>query len=124
MWSSPSSSPPSGGGGSRCTSGHTRRAAGAGGVRGTGWEAAGDAGVTARDATARGNACAGARTDSDRLVGPSWHVSLMAQQVLPVSESWRRIDAWLAARTPSGLALLNPPAGPGDLQRPAPIGLP
>src|SRR3984957_1384305 len=40
----------------------------------------------------------------------------MAQQALPVSESWRRIDAWLAAHAPSGLARLNPPAGPGDIR--------
>jgi cell wall assembly regulator SMI1 len=40
----------------------------------------------------------------------------MAQQVLPVSESRRRIGTWLAAHAPSGLARLNPPASPGDIR--------
>jgi cell wall assembly regulator SMI1 len=40
----------------------------------------------------------------------------MTQQVLLVSESWRRIDDWLAAHAPSELARLNPPANPEDVR--------
>ena len=40
----------------------------------------------------------------------------MAQQVLPVSESWHRIDTWLAAHAPSSLARLNPPASQADIR--------
>lgn len=36
--------------------------------------------------------------------------------VPPVSESWRRIDAWLAAYAPASLALLNPPVTEDALQ--------
>lgn len=41
----------------------------------------------------------------------------MAQPIPPPSESWRRIDAWLATHAPSGFALLNPPATPDDIQQ-------
>ncbi|RPE35988.1 SMI1/KNR4 family protein [Kitasatospora cineracea] len=34
----------------------------------------------------------------------------MSQQILPPSESWRRIDAWLAMHSAFDLAALNPPA--------------
>ncbi|GAA3990346.1 hypothetical protein GCM10022247_06290 [Allokutzneria multivorans] len=33
-----------------------------------------------------------------------------------LAESWRLIDAWLARNAPSELALLNPPATPGEIQ--------
>ncbi|GAB2797913.1 hypothetical protein GCM10027073_32440 [Streptomyces chlorus] len=38
----------------------------------------------------------------------------MTQQILPSSESWRRIDSWLATHSPSDLALLNAPATPDE----------
>ncbi|MFD4370635.1 SMI1/KNR4 family protein [Streptomyces sp. NPDC058486] len=41
----------------------------------------------------------------------------MAQQTLHPSESWRRIDAWLARHAASDFALLNPPATRDDIQR-------
>ncbi|MFJ3224421.1 SMI1/KNR4 family protein [Streptomyces sp. NPDC086783] len=41
----------------------------------------------------------------------------MAQQILPPSESWRRIDAWLATHAASDFALLNPPATQDDIER-------
>ncbi|GGY99691.1 SMI1/KNR4 family protein [Streptomyces poonensis] len=41
----------------------------------------------------------------------------MAQQTLPPSESWRRIDSWLAAHAASDFALLNPPATRDDIQQ-------
>ncbi|MFC9943837.1 SMI1/KNR4 family protein [Streptomyces pratensis] len=40
----------------------------------------------------------------------------MAQQLLPPSESWRLIDAWLATRVPSDFALLDPPATPDEIR--------
>ncbi|MEE1736845.1 SMI1/KNR4 family protein [Streptomyces sp. BE147] len=40
----------------------------------------------------------------------------MPQQILPPSESWRLIDAWLATHVASGLALLNPPATPDEIR--------
>ncbi|WP_223767319.1 SMI1/KNR4 family protein [Streptomyces huiliensis] len=33
------------------------------------------------------------------------------------SESWHRIDAWLAAHAPSDAALLNPPAAEDDIRQ-------
>lgn len=39
----------------------------------------------------------------------------MTQQILPVSESWRRIDAWLAAHAAAELARLGPPASAEDI---------
>lgn len=39
----------------------------------------------------------------------------MTQQTLSRSESWRRIDAWLAVHSASGLAVLNPPAAPEEI---------
>ncbi|MEV7218188.1 SMI1/KNR4 family protein [Kitasatospora cineracea] len=36
----------------------------------------------------------------------------MGQQILTVSESWRRIGAWLAVHSPADFAVLNPPAAP------------
>ncbi|MDH6228807.1 SMI1/KNR4 family protein [Streptomyces sp. MJP52] len=41
----------------------------------------------------------------------------MAQRILPPSESWRRIDTWLAAHAASDAARLNPPATRDELQR-------
>ncbi|MFI2780185.1 SMI1/KNR4 family protein [Streptomyces sp. ALB3] len=40
----------------------------------------------------------------------------MAQQISPPSESWRRIDTWLAIHSASEFALLNPPAKRSDMQ--------
>lgn len=40
----------------------------------------------------------------------------MAQLILPPSESWRLIDAWLAAHVASGFAHLNPPATPDEIR--------
>jgi len=40
----------------------------------------------------------------------------MAQEIQPPSESWRQIEAWLATHSPSGLALLNPPATPDEVR--------
>ncbi|MER5866630.1 SMI1/KNR4 family protein [Kitasatospora sp. NPDC002040] len=40
----------------------------------------------------------------------------MTQQILPPSESWRRIDAWLAMHSASDLAVLNPPATPEEVR--------
>lgn len=40
----------------------------------------------------------------------------MSQHVPPPSESWQRIDSWLAVHTPTGPASLNPPATPAELQ--------
>ncbi|MFJ8692039.1 SMI1/KNR4 family protein [Streptomyces roseolilacinus] len=40
----------------------------------------------------------------------------MAQRILSPSESWHRIDAWLAAHAASDLALLNPPAAPEEIR--------
>lgn len=41
----------------------------------------------------------------------------MARQVPSPQESWRRIDAWLAARAASGAALLNPPTTVDAIRR-------
>ncbi|MER7760616.1 SMI1/KNR4 family protein [Streptomyces sp. NPDC097619] len=42
----------------------------------------------------------------------------MAQQQSPSpSESWRRIDAWLAVHAPADLGRLNPPVAPADIAR-------
>ncbi|MEU1471028.1 SMI1/KNR4 family protein [Streptomyces sp. NPDC005761] len=41
----------------------------------------------------------------------------MAQLILPPSESWRLIDAWLAAHVASDFALLNPPVTPDEIRR-------
>ncbi|MEU5771246.1 hypothetical protein ABZ782_35630 [Streptomyces asoensis] len=41
----------------------------------------------------------------------------MAQQILPPSESWSRIDAWLATHAASDFALLNPPATRDDIEQ-------
>ncbi|MFJ3703962.1 MULTISPECIES: SMI1/KNR4 family protein [unclassified Streptomyces] len=40
----------------------------------------------------------------------------MPQQILPPSESWRRIDAWLATHAASEFALLDPPATPDEIR--------
>lgn len=41
----------------------------------------------------------------------------MPQQVLPPSESWRLIDAWLATHVASDFALLNPPAPLDEIRK-------
>lgn len=50
-----------------------------------------------------------------RLVRRVGHDGAMAQQILPPSESWRLIDAWLATHVASDFALLNPPATPDEI---------
>jgi cell wall assembly regulator SMI1 len=40
----------------------------------------------------------------------------MPQQILTPSESWRRIDAWLATHSPTDFAVLNPPATPAEVR--------
>lgn len=39
----------------------------------------------------------------------------MPQQILPPSQSWRLIDAWLATHVASDFELLNPPATPDEI---------
>ncbi|PSJ28488.1 hypothetical protein B7P34_12185 [Streptosporangium nondiastaticum] len=41
----------------------------------------------------------------------------MAQHIRPLSESWHRIDAWLAAHAAADFALLNPPATPDEIRQ-------
>ncbi|MGW2825621.1 SMI1/KNR4 family protein [Streptomyces sp. NPDC001443] len=41
----------------------------------------------------------------------------MAQQIPPPSDSWRRIDGWLAAHAASDFVRLEPPAAPDALRR-------
>ncbi|MFI9245048.1 SMI1/KNR4 family protein [Streptomyces sp. NPDC053086] len=41
----------------------------------------------------------------------------MAQRIPPPSNSWHRIDAWLATHAASGFALLNPPATRDEIQQ-------
>ncbi|MET9593071.1 SMI1/KNR4 family protein [Streptomyces sp. NPDC006516] len=41
----------------------------------------------------------------------------MAPQILSPTESWRRIDAWLATHVASEFALLNPPATPEEIRQ-------
>src|SRR5262249_31846258 len=41
----------------------------------------------------------------------------MTPQTAPPSESWRRIDAWLATHAARDFALLNPPAAPDEIHR-------
>ncbi|MCY0931670.1 hypothetical protein OTB20_36920 [Streptomyces sp. H27-H1] len=36
---------------------------------------------------------------------------------MALSESWRRIDAWLATHVASDFALLNPPATPAEIRQ-------
>lgn len=57
------------------------------------------------------------RRGPTRLVTDVGQDGFMAQQILPPSESWRRIDAWLATHVPSDFALLNPPAPRDDIQQ-------
>ena len=40
----------------------------------------------------------------------------MTHQILPPTESWRRIDAWLAAHVASEAALLNQPVTPDEVR--------
>lgn len=61
------------------------------------------------------------------LSGPGGTIGAVTQQILPVTDSWRRIDAWLAARLPAEFERLNPPADPAairDAERVLGIGLP
>ncbi|MFE8977619.1 hypothetical protein ACFYM7_29985 [Streptomyces cyaneofuscatus] len=41
---------------------------------------------------------------------------MSAQVVLSVSSSWQRIDAWLAVRVLTTLALLRPPVAADELE--------